>query len=65
LAAKAEDISHSFGIETEWAIRVDVNISSGIVRAAKEMLASKIIMGWSGKTFHRADGFLGQYSKGF
>jgi len=49
LVAKAEDISHNFGIETEWAVRVDVNISSGIVRAAKEMLASKIIMGWSGK----------------
>jgi len=49
LAAKAEEISHNFGVATEWAIRVDVNISSGIVRAAKEMLASKIIMGWSGK----------------
>ena len=49
LAAKAEEISHSFGVDTEWAVRVDVNISSGIVRAAKEMLASKIIMGWSGK----------------
>ncbi len=49
LAAKAEEISHNFGIATEWAIRVDVNISSGIVRAAMEMLASKIIMGWSGK----------------
>jgi Kef-type K+ transport system membrane component KefB len=49
LAAKAEDISHSFGVETEWAVRVDVNISSGIVRAAKEMLSTKIIMGWSGK----------------
>jgi len=49
LAAKAEEISHSLGIDTEWAVRVDISISSGIVRAAKEMLASKIIMGWLGK----------------
>lgn len=49
LATMSEEISHSLGIEMEWAIRVDVNISSGIVRAAKEMLASKIILGWSGK----------------
>lgn len=49
LAGKAEEISQNYNTQTEWAIRVDVNISSGIVRAAKELLISKIIMGWSGK----------------
>ncbi len=30
--------------------RVDLNISSGIIRAAKEYMASDIVFGWGGKT---------------
>lgn len=48
LAKSVEDISSSTEIQVEFALRMDINIASGIVRAGKEIMASKIIMGWNG-----------------
>ncbi len=45
---KTEEISVTTEIPTEFIVRMDINISSGIIRACKEITASKIIMGWSG-----------------
>lgn len=61
LAGKAEEISQNFNTQTEWAIRVDVNISLGIFQTANELLKSKIIMGWLGKYIsHQTIGYLVQ-----
>lgn len=48
LAKNIENISVSTEIPAEFIVRMDINISSGIVRASKEIMASKIIMGWNG-----------------
>lgn len=48
LAKNIESLSTTAEIQTEFIVRMDINISSGIVRAAKEIMASKIIMGWNG-----------------
>lgn len=43
-------IQHAAASETKVSIitRVDLNIASGIIRAVKEMLITKIIIGWNG-----------------
>lgn len=48
LSKNIEELSTTSEIHTEFVVRMDINISSGIVRAAKEIMASKIIMGWNG-----------------
>lgn len=48
LAKDIENVSTTAEIHTEFIVRMDINISSGIVRASKEVMASKIIMGWNG-----------------
>lgn len=43
-------IQHAAASETKVSVitRVDLNIASGIIRAVKEMLITKIIIGWNG-----------------
>lgn len=48
LSKNIEELSAKSEIHTEFVVRMDINISSGIVRASKEIMASKIIMGWNG-----------------
>ncbi len=40
----------SVEISLELSIRIDLNIANGIVRAINEMMATKVILGWSPKT---------------
>lgn len=44
-------ISHAAAADTKLNLlsRVDLNVASGISRAAKELLITKIILGWNGK----------------
>jgi Kef-type K+ transport system membrane component KefB len=51
LAAATDDIARIVS-------RVDINVASGILRAAKELMISKIIMGWNAK-FTTADRIFG------
>ncbi|MGE0079484.1 MAG: cation:proton antiporter [Bacteroidales bacterium] len=48
LATKIEEISRHTEIPIDFIARIDISIPSGIVRASKEIVASKIIMGWNG-----------------
>lgn len=48
LSKNIEELSLTNEIFTEFVVRMDINISSGIIRASKEIMASKIIVGWSG-----------------
>ena len=48
LMSRAIEVGSSADYMVETAIRVDVNITSGIVRACKELLITDVVMGWSG-----------------
>ncbi len=44
-------ISHAAAADTDLALvsRVDLNIANGISRAVKELMISKVVLGWNGK----------------
>jgi Kef-type K+ transport system membrane component KefB len=48
LMSRAIEVGSAAEYKVETATRVDVNITSGIVRACKELLISDVVMGWSG-----------------
>lgn len=48
LARNVEELSRNTEIPIEFIVRMDISIPSGITRACKEILASKVIMGWNG-----------------
>lgn len=48
LATKIEEISRHTEIPIDFIARIDISIPAGIVRASKEIVASKIVMGWNG-----------------
>jgi len=45
-------ISHAAAADTKLALvsRVDLNVANGISHAAKELMISKIVLGWNGKS---------------
>lgn len=47
---RAIEVGSAAEYKVETATRVDVNITSGIVRACKELLISDVVMGWSGSS---------------
>ncbi|BDX38877.1 sodium:proton antiporter [Tenuifilaceae bacterium CYCD] len=63
LAKSVEDLSAMTEIYTEFVVRMDINISSGIVRASKEIMASKIVMGWNGN-YSTREWFFGSILEG-
>jgi hypothetical protein len=48
LMNRAIEVGSEADYKVETATRVDVNITSGIIRASKELLISDIVMGWRG-----------------
>ncbi len=44
-------ISHAAAAETPLSLvsRVDLNVANGIVRAVKELMVNKVVLGWNGK----------------
>lgn len=51
LIEKNSALLQQAGITTRFVARVDVNATGGIIRAAKELLITDIVLGWSGKLF--------------
>lgn len=48
LMNRAIEVGNEADYKVETATRVDVNITSGIIRASKELMISDIVMGWRG-----------------
>jgi len=48
LMNRAIEVGTEADYKVETATRVDVNITSGIIRASKELMISDIVMGWRG-----------------
>jgi Kef-type K+ transport system membrane component KefB len=44
-------ITHAAAADTQLSLisRVDLNVSSGIVRAVKELMINRVVLGWNGK----------------
>lgn len=44
-----DQIAETTGTNLQYAVRMDINTSSGIIRASKELQSTSIIMGWNGR----------------